>query len=80
LLWLEARKRKELATSIVPRVAFEFWRNGGRKRLLRIEEKCNDEGRKNVVGRVKTMKRQKLRKKGAKDVYQKETMKKGNYG
>lgn len=74
MLWLEARKRKELVTSIVLSVACEFWRTAGRKRLLRIEEKCNDEGGKSVVGRAETMKRQKLRKKGAKDVYQKETM------
>lgn len=40
---------------------------------MRIEEKRNDEGEKSVVGSVETMKRQKFRKKGAKDVYQKET-------
>jgi hypothetical protein len=40
---------------------FKFWRYSGRKMLLRIEEeKCNDEGKKQVVGRVGTMKRQKL--------------------
>jgi hypothetical protein len=43
---------------------------------LRVLENCWKEKalEKSVVGRAETMKRQKLRKKGAKDVYQKETM------
>jgi hypothetical protein len=44
----------------------ELWGKSGRKRLLRIEEKCNDERKKTVVARVETMKRQKFNINGEK--------------
>jgi hypothetical protein len=43
--------------------AIGFCRNDGRKRHLRIEEKCNDEGKKRSGKNRDTMKRQKLKKK-----------------
>jgi hypothetical protein len=40
----------------------QFYSNEGRKKHLRIEEKCNDEGKKHCGKNRETMKRQKLKK------------------
>jgi hypothetical protein len=74
LLWLEARKRVRLATSKALSCAIGFCRNDGRKRHLRIEEKCNYEGKKRCGKNRDTMKRQKLKKKREKYMYQEETV------
>lgn len=64
LLWPEARKRKELATSLAGCVGVvgRHWR----RRLLRIEEKCNDERKKLLWEELETMKRQKFNISGKK--------------
>lgn len=59
LLWPEARKLKELATSLAGCVGVvgRHWR----KRLLRIEEKCNEERKKKLLWEeLEMMKRQKF--------------------